>query len=65
MGFVYRLVYTYVYTWEYMIESVTDHIISIECNLCRGEWMVWVTRLRPSSMLPDHNTNSTKVIYLQ
>ena len=47
-----------------MIESVTDHIISIECNLCRGEWMVWVTRLRPSSMLSDHNTNSTKIIYL-
>ena len=47
-----------------MIESVTDHIILIECNLCRGRWMVWVTRSHPSSMLPDHNTNSTKVTYL-
>ena len=52
--------FIYNYTWGYMIESVTDHIISSECNLCPGEWMVWMTRLHPSSMLPDHNTNSTK-----
>ena len=25
-----------------------------------GRWVVWVTRSHPSSMLPDHNTNSTK-----
>ena len=44
-----------------MIGTVTDHIIPIECTLCRGRWMVWVKRPHPSSMLPDHNTNSTSV----
>ena len=41
-----------------MIGTVTDHIIPIECTLCRGRWMVWVKRPHPSSMLPDHNTNT-------
>ena len=31
----------------------------VKCSSCRGEWMVCVTRLYPTSMHPSHNINST------
>ena len=63
MEFVYELVYIYLHLGIYDREcnwSYWPHIILIECNCCRGRWMVWVTGSHLSSMLPDHNTNSTK-----
>ena len=67
MEFVYELVYIYLHLGIYDREcnwSYWPLIILIECNCCRGRWMVWVTGSHLSSMLPDHNTNSTRVINL-